>query len=105
MVIPAKAGIHPLYNPLIEIIPIRILLFNRTNLPGSSPFLDLFLPSDGVANVVMDFIVNQAVDLVLLCKAPNCVRLVLVDSAHKVTRHASVKRAVPFARHYVDIIL
>ncbi len=41
VVIPAKAGIQALYNFVPKVMPLRIVLFNKTKLPRTLPFLEL----------------------------------------------------------------
>jgi hypothetical protein len=41
-VIPAKAGIQHLHNFIPKVVPLWIVFFNKTKLPLSVPFLELF---------------------------------------------------------------
>jgi hypothetical protein len=41
-VIPAKAGIQALRNLIPKVVPLWIVFFNKTELPRSAPFLELF---------------------------------------------------------------
>ena len=41
-VIPAKAGIQALHNLIPKVVPLWIVFFNKTELPRSAPFFELF---------------------------------------------------------------
>ena len=41
-VIPAEAGIQALQNLIPKVVPLWIVFFNKTKLPLSVPFLELF---------------------------------------------------------------
>ena len=41
-VIPAEAGIQVLHNLIPKVVPLWIVFFNKTKLPLSVPFLELF---------------------------------------------------------------
>ena len=46
-VIPAQAGIQNSYQPVIEIVPFRVVFLNQSQLPTPLPPLNLFLALQG----------------------------------------------------------
>ena len=57
----------------------------------ASPTLDLLLTRDGVANIVVLFVVDEAVQFVLFCKTLNSSVLVLPNATLEIIRHARVQ--------------
>src|SRR5207244_11054514 len=91
-------------NPRIEINPAGILLFDQTNLPIASPFLQFLLTRDRGDGVVVNLEPNQLVDAVSRRKAGNGLGPMLVNATHDVIGHAEIKRDVLPAREEIDVI-
>jgi len=74
VVIPAKAGIHPLHplrQFLVQIVPLGIILFDEIDLLLPIPFLELLFTIDRLVYVLMGLKIDQVVNLVLLGKSGN----------------------------------
>ena len=77
------------------------MLFDKPDLPGTIPFLELLFPRDRVVDIVEHFIVYEQMHPVSLCKSGIQITLVLVDSPLKIVCDADVKCAVSPTRQYV----
>lgn len=89
---------------IIEIPPLRVVLFNQFDLPLTYPVLQVLLPLDGVLHAGMLFEPNKPLHIIVFGEAINETFSMFLRAAHQVIRHANVKRAVPFARQNVDIV-
>src|SRR5688572_2012216 len=98
---PAEAGIQVLNDLRIEVVPVRIPFFNQFDLPVAAPFLQVLLTSDGRHHIVAYLEVDQCMNLILLRETIYRVGFVLPDALCEITRHASIKSAIPFAGKYV----
>jgi len=57
-VIPAQAGIQNSYQPVIEIVPFRVVFLNQSQLPTPLPPLNLFLALQGGMDIFYLFKVH-----------------------------------------------
>jgi len=72
----------------IEVVPIRVVLFNKSNLPRSFPLLQPLLSFDRILGIVELLEVDQPCDVVLLREAFDQFGFVLCDAADQVVRLA-----------------
>jgi hypothetical protein len=91
-----------LENCLVEITPVRILLFYQSELPGSIPFLKLLLTKDRVIHVVVEFEIHQSVDAVFLSESLCHIVSVLPDPGGKIAGDGDVQRSIAVTSKYVD---
>ena len=75
-VTPANAGpsfkryeCSDVINLIVQIIPVRIHVFDDPDLPIALPFLELFLTADRIFHGVVVFIPNQMINIVVCCEA------------------------------------
>src|SRR5712692_9495699 len=80
---------------LSQIFPPRIHRLNQSNLLRPSPSLQLFLPPNGLVNVVKLLVVHQPVAMIFTGKSLNLSPLVLHRSPIDAVRHPDVKRPRP----------
>src|SRR6266545_4471422 len=85
-------------------MPIFVLLLDQLDLPRSPPPLKPFFPLDGVANVLVDFVIDQTMYTVFCRKAGNQVVAMFIHAAHEVIGHAYVQRTASTTRENVDVI-
>src|SRR5690348_7184983 len=90
-------------NFRIKIIPIRVVLFNQSNLPSSFPFLQSLLPLDRILGIVELLEIDQPRDVVFLCEAFDQLRLVLRDAPDQIVGDTDVQRAADAASENVDV--
>ena len=102
---PAEAGTQgrPLNRQLIiKVPPLRIMTLNQFELPRAPPLLEPLFAQDGGLHGVMKLGKDQPMDPVVLDKAGNRIRPMLVNPEHQVAGHADIKRPIPSARKDVD---
>ncbi len=78
---------------LSQVLPTRIELLNQGNFLFPPPAFDLLLTRDGHLNVLMAFVIDQAMALVFLGETFDGVVLVLVNTALEESGDANVKRS------------
>ena len=102
--LPAKAG-NPVNSSAsdfgIKIVPIRIILFDKRNLPGTRPLFQTLLPTYCVLGIVELFVTDEAMNFVSLRKSAHQLVSVLIDATSKVACNADVKCSSEPARKYV----
>jgi hypothetical protein len=89
-------------NTRIEVIPIRILLFNELDFPAALPlFQSLLSVNRGLRGAEL-LEMYQPVNLIFLRKPTNEFLAMLVDPSHKIIRDADVECSAYAARKDVD---
>jgi len=76
-----------------QVFPLRILGFDKRDLFGVLPTLQLLLARDCVEDLVIDLEVQQSRDVVFSSKPLNHMLFMLPDAPPKISRHADVQRA------------
>ncbi len=103
-----NAALPPLIGPSSQrrpqIVPIFILFLDQLGFPCARAALHSFLLGNGRANVVVRFIIDEAMNLVLFCEAWNGVSPVFVNTAHEVVCHADVERPAPTACKDIEVV-
>src|SRR5438270_7322488 len=89
---------------LIQVVPLRILLFDQFHLPIALPFLKFFFAGNGGYRIIVDFEPNKPCDIVPGSEAGDGLYSVLVDPAHNVVSHAYVNLSILPARQDVDVV-
>lgn len=84
-------------NERVEVVPIRISLFYKPDLPGSIPLLQAMLTLNSSANFGKLLEVDQSDNAIPLGKAAHELFLVLVNTPDKVVRHPDVECAANVA--------
>jgi hypothetical protein len=89
-------------QPRRHILPMRIMLVDKVDLPRPMPVLQLLLPRNGSDHVSKQFIMNKAIDRVFGRVPRRQVVAMLIDALGQVRGHAYVSRAVKFAGQNID---
>src|SRR6266446_1526945 len=79
---------------LVQVVPLRILLFDQFHLPITLPLLKFFLAGNSGYRIIVDFEPNKPCDIVLGREAGDGLYSVLVDPAHDIVSHAYVNRSI-----------
>ena len=79
-----------LTDPFVEIIPGRVIPLYQFQLPCSFPFFYLFLPLERRFPGFVDFIPNQAVDIIFPGKTVHQIISMLVYSLNEVGGYACI---------------
>jgi hypothetical protein len=87
---------------LPQIFPQRIQRPDQRIFLFAAPTLDLFLSCDGIANITVIFVVDEAIQLGLLCKTLNCSILVLANAPLEIIRHARVQDDSTAIGHHIN---
>jgi hypothetical protein len=95
-VILAKAGIQ-LKNFLIQIFPLRIILFNQSYFPCPVPLFQLLLSWYRTVNICCLLKMYQEMNLILFCKSFFSIMFVFVDSSYKVICNTNIECSILFA--------
>ena len=82
-------------QPLVKVIPIRIVALNAFEFPGAVPAFLLFLARDGVFGTVVGFDINKRFDAVALRKTIGEAFFMFVDTSRQIIGHADIQSAVP----------
>ena len=86
-----------------QVIPLRILRANKSDLLRTRPGFDLLFPSDGITHLSERFDVDQMGHVVLLRESLNNLVAMFTDPAYQITGDAHAKRSPP-TRHDVDVV-
>jgi hypothetical protein len=81
----------------IKVAPVRITLFDKPDLPGTIPFLQLFFPLNCRLDIAVLFEVDQSIDMISFGEAFGDAFSMLVDPPYKIIRHADIQRAADLA--------
>src|SRR6185295_5556788 len=104
----AEDASSPLICPTPEcrpqVVPILILLFDQFDFVRTRPTLHALLLSDCSADVVVHFIIDEAMDFVFFCEARNGAHPVFVDPTYEVVCDSDVERAATPACENVEIV-
>ena len=96
---------RPLLHQIFEqITPIGIGLLDQFDFPSATPPLDSFFTRDGDFYVVMGFAVNERGHAIATSEFTSNTGTMFMDPTGDIIRYARVKRSVPTAGKYVDII-
>src|SRR5205085_12577515 len=87
-----------------KIMPVFIFFFYQLNFPSPRPSLDALLSCDRFTNVIVNFIINQPVDFIVVCKARNGICSMFIDAAHEVVGNTDVDRSATTACENVEIV-
>jgi len=71
----------------------RVLRLNETNFLISAPVFELFFAVNCLSHIVKRFPIEQAFDLVAICKSTYAMELMLEDTFVKITGHADIQRS------------
>src|SRR5882757_1375620 len=88
----------------VQIDPLRVLLFNQSDLPIPPPLLQLLFTGNGRERVIIDFEPNELVDRVSFREACDRLALVFINATNDVVRHAEIQRSVLVAGEEVDVV-
>ncbi len=103
-VIPAKAGIQFLLtNTFIQVIPGWVILFYQFQFPCSFPFLYLFFSFERRFPRFMDFVSNQAMNMIFMSETLNQFVFVFINTLNKVGCHACIQSTIPLAAKNVNV--
>ena len=89
----------------IEIIPVGICRFDKSDLPGSIPTLETLLSPNCGFDVSMRFKIDEPLDSILFGEARHRTCPMLIHSAHQIIRYSNVKRSAEPARDNIDPII
>ncbi len=87
----------------VEFLPVGVHRLDEGDLSRAGPLLQGFFAGDGVADVEVLFVPDEALAAVAAGEALGRFRFVFEDAAGEVGRHADVERAAPLRRHDVDV--
>ena len=76
-----------------QVLPARIHLFNQSQFLFSSPALQLLLATNRRLHLIINLVIDQAMNFVLFGESLNGIHFVLVNSTIKVARDAYIERA------------
>jgi hypothetical protein len=88
----------------VEVVPIRVALFDQGQLPYALPMLHRPLALYRDANVLRAFEIYEVVNLVFLGEALDEALLVLIDAPNQIVGHADLESAISAAREDVYIV-
>lgn len=86
----------------VEITPVRVDLFNQSDLPGTPPFLDLLFAGNGQRYHFVCLSPNQPGQSVLAREDRSDPTSVFIDTPREIVRNASVERSISTIGHNVD---
>ena len=86
---------------LIEIIPLRIELFNEPQLPFPLLFFDLFFPNDSRMHVLMKFIIHKNMDMIFFSKSSYNIIFVFPYPLGQIACYACVKGSIFLTGQYI----
>jgi len=90
---------------IIQVPPLRVLLFYQFQFPCPSPFLELLFPCDSIFSSFMDFVINWLLNPIFLCKTLDPTVLVLPYSFNKIRSNSQIKRSISLICQYIYIKL
>ncbi len=89
-------------QPYRQIGPMRIFVVDKVYLPRAVPILQLFLALYCRGHIAKQFKMNKAIDAVFGGKTIGMITAMLNDAPYQIRSHSDVKRAVMFARQYIN---
>ena len=99
---PWRSMLLVLKNFLVEVLPSRIHGPNQCELALAGAGLELFFAANGRIHRLMQFVVNQRMDLLTSGESVDQIAFVLPNPAAEIGRHAGVERAIGLAGEDVD---
>ena len=82
---------------LNQILPLRIIFLNQSDLPVPIPFFEPFLTKDGIFHSLMKLHKDKSMDIIFVGEAVSEAISVLPDPPWQVTGHTNIECAPFFA--------
>src|SRR6476661_2068237 len=91
-------------DSFVEIVPIRISLFNQLQLPSALPFLEACLAINRVTDLAELLEMDKHLHVISFREAWDHSRPVLPNAARKIVSYADIKSSVLGASENVDVV-
>ena len=91
-----------LIQGFIKIEPVGIHIMNKVHFPFARPVLDIFLSLDGVAHLIMPFIINKPVEIVLFRKTFLDMCAMFENPPDEIVCNAYIERSLRSVGHEIN---